>query len=204
MTRVVLAESEQIFRYGTKLILEREGFDVVAEVTNGVDALDAVKRLMPDILIIGASIPERTALDVARELSAIRSRTRTILLVEGHTTPTIAEMVAAGVLGCIYRSHDISVLISAMQDILNGAAVYWCVDSGAEGTSTKGSVHLSPREREVLQLLAGGLSKRVIAEKLGMSIRTVEAHRASVMAKLKIDNTAGLVRFAMRTGLIEP
>jgi two-component system response regulator EvgA len=179
MTRVVLAESEQIFRYGTKLILEREGFDVVADVTNGIEAVDAVKRLMPDILIIGASISERTALDVALELSAIRSRTRTILLVEGHAAPTMAEMVAAGVLGYIHRSHDISVLISAMQDILNGAAVYWCIDSG-EGH--KGRVHLSPREREVLQLLAGGLSKKVISEKLGMSIRTVEAHRASVMA----------------------
>jgi DNA-binding NarL/FixJ family response regulator len=202
MTRVVLAESEQIFRYGTKLILEREGFDVVAEVMNDVEALDAAKRLTPDILIMGASISGRTALDVAAELSAIRSRTRTILLVEGHTAPTIAEMVAAGVLGCINRSHDISVLISAMQDILDGAAVYWCGDAGTEGT--KGRVHLSPREREVLQLLAGGLSKRVIAEKLGMSIRTVEAHRASVMAKLDIDSTAGLVRFALRTGLIQP
>jgi DNA-binding NarL/FixJ family response regulator len=202
MTQVVLAESEQMFRYGTKLILEREGFDVVAEATNGVEALDAVKRLTPDILIIGASISGRTALDVAAELSAIRSRTRTILLVEGRNAPAMADMVAAGVLGCINRSQDISVLISAIQDLIDGAAVYWCGDAGAEGT--KGRVHLSPREREVLQLLAGGLSKRIIAAKLGMSIRTVEAHRASVMAKLEIDSTAGLVRFAMRIGLIQP
>jgi two-component system response regulator NreC len=202
MTRVVLAESEQIFRYGTKLILEREGYDVVAEATNGIEAVEAVKRLSPDILILGAYISGPTALDVARELRAIRPRTRTILLVEGHTTPTIAEMVAVGILGSIDRSHDISVLISVIQDILAGAAVYWSGDAGNEGAC--GRVHLSPREREVLQLLAGGLSKRVIADKLGMSIRTVEAHRASVMTKLNIDNTAGLVRFALRTGLIQP
>jgi DNA-binding NarL/FixJ family response regulator len=202
MTRVVVAHSEPIFRYGMKLILEREGFNVVAEVTNGIEALETAKRLMPDILIIGAPIAERTAVDVATELSAIRSRTRTILLVEGHATPALAEMVAAGVLGCIQRSHDTSVLIGAMQDILNGAAVYWCSDNGVEGT--KGRVHLGPREREVLQLLATGIPKRDIAETLGISIRTVEAHRASLMAKLGIDNTAGLVRFALRTGLIQP
>jgi DNA-binding NarL/FixJ family response regulator len=202
MTRVVLAESEQIFRYGTKLILEREGFDVVAEVTNGDEALDAVKRLTPDILIIGASISGQTALVVASQLSVISSRTRTILLVDGHTTPTLGEMVAAGILGCLNRSHDVSILIGAMQDLLDGAGVYWCGHADTEGT--KARVHLSPREREVLQLLAGGLSKRLIADKLGMSIRTVEAHRASVMAKLDIDSTAGLVRFAMRSGLIQP
>ena len=84
MTRVILAESEPIFRYGTKLILEREGFDVVAEVTSGIETLDAVRLLTPDILIMGAGITEPTALDVARELGANRSGTRTILLAEGH------------------------------------------------------------------------------------------------------------------------
>jgi DNA-binding NarL/FixJ family response regulator len=201
MTRVVIAESEPIFRYGTKLILEREGFDVVAEVTNGVEALEAVKHLIPDILIIGSSITQPTALDIGRELMAIRSRTRTILLTEGHSTSTIADMVAAGVSGCMDRSHDVSVLISSLQDILDGAAVYWC-NAGLDDTNSK--VHLSPREREVLQLLATGLSKKAVANRLSMSIRTVETHRASIMTKLAIDNTAGLVRFALRAGLISP
>jgi DNA-binding NarL/FixJ family response regulator len=200
--RIVLAHREPIFRRGTRLILERDGFEVVAEVTTGTEASEAVKRLEPDVLVIGALVEECSAIDVARELRSSGSRTRTILLTEGNIRLTLADIVAAGFLGCVESSHDAGVLISAIRDVLNGAAVYWCAGKGEEGTG--GKVELSPREQQVLQLLAGGLSKKAISDKLGISIRTVEAHRTSVMAKLNIHTIAGLVHFAVRTGVIDP
>jgi len=201
--RIALAHSEPVFRFGTKIILERAGFEIIAEVSSADEAVRIVNQTNPDLLLTGAVFKDGQALDIANALRGAETHTKLILISEPSQPLHLPDIVAAGFLGCVESSHEASVLITAIQDVINGAAVYWCSAAGRGGI--KGSrIELSPRERQVLVLLANGVAKKRIAAQLGISIRTVEAHRASIMEKLDIHSIAGLVRFAVNRGMLEP
>lgn len=195
-----------IVRQGFKALLEREGFDVVGEASNGRAAVQQAKELRPDVAVLDLAMPLLNGVDAARKIHQISPRTRTILLTMHTEEPYILAALRAGIRGCMTKTQAAENLVRAIQEISRGA-MYLSPDIAHVletflATPDLPSDPLTPRERQVLHLIAEGKTTKEIAHLLGVSVKTAESHRTRVMAKLGIHNTAGLVRYAIHRGLI--
>ena len=187
--RVLLADDHEVVRQALKALLERHGFQVVGVAADGRAAVDAACRLRPDVAVLDVAMPLLNGVDAARELCRMSPATRVILLTaleDAHFVPEDAIRTVQR--GGLYVSPGVS---QGFIDAVTGAHA----NSGGP---------LSPRERQVLQLVAEGKSSKQIADLLQISVKTAEFHRGRVMDKLDIHDTAGLVRYAIREGLITP
>lgn len=204
--RVILADDHLIVRQAIGLLLIEAGFDVVGEAGDGHEAIRLVRELRPDVAILDVVMPGLNGLDAAREIQAASLVTRTILLTSRHDEQLVLEALQIGVCGCVLKTHRAEDLIGAVREVAAGG-VYLTpsmshrVAEAYRTRTTLPSDPLSPRERQVLQLIAEGRRVRDIAELLGLSVKTAESHRTNIMRKLGIDQTAGLVRYALRRGL---
>jgi DNA-binding NarL/FixJ family response regulator len=206
--RVLIADDHTVVRQALRLLLEREGFEVVAEATDGHQAIRAVRESEPDVAVLDLVMPLLNGVETAREIRQASPRTRTILLTSRSDDERILEALKAGIRGCALKSCDAQELIRAIREVAAGgtymspevstAVVSACIGAGSESRD-----RLTSRERQVLQLIAEGKKTREIAELLGVSIKTAESHRGRLMRKLLIRDTAGLVRYAIRRGLSE-
>jgi len=206
--RVLLADDHAIVRQALRLLLEREGFDVVAEASDGHEAVAHSRELRPDVAILDRLMPILGGLEAAREIRQVSPRTRTILLTSRTDDGGVLWALDAGVRGCVLKSHDAGDLIAAVREVAQGGTylspgVSTAVVNGyLSGTKIPGD-GLTPRERQVLQLIAEGKRTREIGEILHVSVKTAESHRSRIMSKLQIRDTAGLVRYAIRQGFTE-
>jgi two-component system response regulator NreC len=205
--RVLLADDHVIVRQGFRALLEREGLEVVAEAANGHEAVQLAGELLPDVAVLDFAMPLLNGLDAAKEIRRRSPRTRTILLTVHTEDQYVLEAVQAGVHGYVVKTQAAADLVQAIREI-RGNAIYLSptisravVEAFFDKTTPPGDV-LSSRERQVLQLVAEGKTTKEIAGVLGISIKTADSHRARIMRKLDIHDTAGLVRFAIRRGLI--
>jgi len=206
--RVVLADDHALVRQGIKSVLEREGLQVVAEASDGQEAIRQAKALAPDVVVMDIGMPTLNGMDAARELGRCCPKTKSILLTQHDEDQYVSEALSAGVRGYVLKSQVASDLIQAIQQVLRGqvylspgisAAVMAVVQSKGQRPADP----LTARERQVLQLIAEGKSTKDVASLLGVSVKTAESHRSRLMQKLDIHETASLVRYAVKRGLVQ-
>jgi len=207
--RIVLADDHVLVRQGLKSLLDREGFQVVAEASDGQEALAHVQSLQPDIAVMDISMPTLNGLNAAREMSRSSPKTKTILLTQHDESQYIREALEAGVKGYVLKSQVASDLLLAIRQVSRGQVylspgVSSAVIEAYNSKSEKSKNPLTLRERQVLQLIAEGKSTKDVASLLGISVKTAESHRTRLMQKLDIHETASLVRYAVRHGIVQP
>jgi two-component system, NarL family, response regulator NreC len=207
--RVLLADDHALVRQGLRVLLEKEGFQVTGEACDGQDVVQMAAAVHPDIAILDISMPFLNGVDAARELKKSSQNTKVILLTRHDEPQYVTEALRAGVKGYILKSQAATDLIEAMQQVGRGGiylspnisrAVVEAYLSKSEPTADP----LTARERQVLQMVGEGKSTKDVARLLGISTKTAESHRARLMRKLDIHETASLVRYAIRRGLVQP
>ena len=208
-TRILLADDHQIVRQGLKALLEREGFAVVAEVADGQEAIRSARERCPDVAVLDFGMPLLNGLGAAREILHACPRAKAILLTMHTEDHYVLEALQAGVKGYVVKTQAAADLIRAIHEVLRGMmylspGVSQTVVEAYLAKSELPADPLTAREREVLQLVAEGKSTKEIAQLLGISFKTAESHRTRIMKKTSIHETAGLVRYAVRRGLIQP
>jgi len=208
-TRIVLADDHVLVRQGLKSLLEREHFQVMAEASDGQDAVRLVETHQPDIAILDISMPTLNGIDAARGLSRSASKTKVILLTQHEEEQYIHEALEAGVKGYVLKNQVANDLIQAIRQVGRGEfylspGISRAVMEAYRNKSERPADPLTTRERQVLQLIAEGKSTKDTASVLGISVKTAESHRMRLMQKLNIHETASLVRYAVRRGLIQP
>ena len=210
MVRIVIVDDHLILLQGIKKLLEGEvGYQVVGEACDGIEGVELIKRLKPDIAIVDITLPGLNGLDVARTVAAANQRTRIILLTMHKESPYVIEAMNTGVHGYVIKTEASADLLRAIRDVARDRMYFSPGISQifVEAYRHKDTLEVDPltaREREVLQLIAEGQKTKQVAVRLGISIKTAESHRMHLMKKLDIHDTAGLVRYAVRRGLIHP
>lgn len=205
---VLLADDHQIFRQGLRALLEREHFEVVGEASDGHEAVELAERLRPDVAVVDLVMPLLNGLDAAIQIKRLSPTTRTIMLTMYTEDQYVLEALRGGLRGYVIKTQAAADLIRAIHEVQQNAAYLspgisrTLVDAYLSGTDIPADP-LSPREREVLQLVAEGKTTKEVAQVLGISVKTAETHRTKLMRKLEIHETAGLVRYAIRRGLVQ-
>lgn len=210
MIRIVLADDHTLCRAGLRVVAEEmTDVEVVAEVSDGHEALRAIEELKPDVAVVRVSLPGLDGPELARSVTGHAPQsTRIILLSGGRDLGEIRRALAAGAAGYLPSDADRGELERAVRAVASGKR--WLSPevvrrpdaAGAPEATPEPRETLTPRQREVLQLVAEGLSTKEIARRLDLSTKTVDTHRAELMQRLAIRGVAGLVRYAIREGII--
>src|SRR6478736_2689723 len=206
--RVLLADDHEIVRQGLRVLLEREGFQVVGEASNGHEALKLCEANHPEVAILDLSMPILNGVDAAREIMKSNPRTKVVLLTMHTEDHLILESLRAGVTGYVLKTRATSELVQALRAVCRGEmyltqSISRTVVQAFLMKDALPERPLSDRERQVLQLVAEGKTTKEIASLLGITVNTAESHRSNLMEKLDIHDTAGLVRYALRKGVIQ-
>lgn len=207
--KIIIADDHTIVRQGIKALLEREGFKVVAEASNGQEAIRIAEQHHPDIAVLDLGMPILNGIDASREILKISPNTRTILLTMYKEDHYVVEGLRAGAKGFVMKTHAAEDLIKAIHEASRGRAylspeISETVVLGYQAKLDLRPEPLSSRERQVLQLIAEGKTTKEAASILNISVKTAESHRTRIMEKLDIHETASLVRYAIRKGLVQP
>jgi two-component system, NarL family, response regulator NreC len=210
--QILLVDDHAIVRQGLRALLEAEtNFKVIDEAGNGLDALEKIKKLKPDVAILDLMMPNLNGLEVARQLSKLALRTKIIILSMYDDEGFVLEALGNGASGYVLKDSDSSDLVQAVNEVTSGRrylspplsdrAISAYQQFAKVGTFDKHDT-LTNREREVLQLTVEGLTHSEIAQKLGISTRTAETHRSNLMNKLDLHSKADLIRYAIKRGII--
>jgi two-component system response regulator NreC len=207
-TRIILADDHVIVRQGIKSLLEREGMQVVAEASDGREAISAAESLSPDVVVMDIGMPMLNGMEAARELARCCPKVRPILLTQHDEPQYVSAALRAGVKGYVLKSQISGDLVQAIHQVLRGQVYLSPGISGSVMAAYKSKTEiatdpLTSRERQVLQLIAEGKSTKDVAALLGVSVKTAESHRSRLMQKLDIHETASLVRYAVKHGLVQ-
>jgi two-component system, NarL family, response regulator NreC len=205
---ILLADDHQVVRQGLRALLEREGFTVVAEAADGREAVQLAIQHQPGVAILDLTMPLLNGLDAAKEIARVCPSCRTVLLTVHSGESYILGALQSGVRGYVLKTQAASDLVTALREVVSGGTYLSPRISGTvvEAYRTRSELPadpLTPRQRQVLQLVAEGKTTKEIAAVLGVSTKTAESHRNRLMRKLGIHETANLVRYAIRCGLIE-
>lgn len=211
-TEILLSDHHVVCREAIRsLIDDEDDFAVVAEASDGREALALALRLKPDIVVTEISTPRLSGIEVIRRLNQENPPVRVLVLSSHEGRSAVEQSLRAGAVGYVPKSATAGELMQALHVLREGRSfvspsvaqhLIYAI-SGRQGCEATPE-ELTGREREVLQLIAEGLSSKEVATELGVATRTVESHRASVMDKLGIHKVSGLVRFAIREGLLSP
>ncbi|MEW5942135.1 MAG: response regulator transcription factor, partial [Chloroflexota bacterium] len=211
MTDIILAEDHQVVREALRLLLETQpDFKVVAETGDGLEALQLTEKLKPDVLIADVTMPHLSGLEAARRTRNVSPSTRVIVLSMHDAESYVVEALGAGAAGYVLKKSSSSELIFAIRQALAGnvylspslneRAIEAYMRRAKESQVEDLLDALTPREREIFQLAAHGLTNPQIAEKLSLSARTVEMHRGNLMKKLGLKSQTELVKYAVKRG----
>lgn len=206
--RVVIADDHEMFRQGLRVLLESEGFSFVGEASDGREAVRLCEAHHPELAILDLSMPMLNGIYAAREIIKSNPRTKVILLTQHTEEHVVLEALRAGVRGYVLKTRASSELVQALRAVCRGEmfltqSISQTVVEAFLSKEDLPERPLSDRERQVLQLVAEGKTTKEIAALLGISVNTAESHRSNLMEKLGIHDTAGLVRYALRNGIIE-
>jgi DNA-binding NarL/FixJ family response regulator len=209
--RVLLADDHRVVAEGLRGLLE-PCFDVVGIVSDGRELVATAKKLDPDVVVLDISMPSLNGIEAAHQLRRTNARAKLIFLTMHREATYAALAMEAGASGFVLKHSATAELVTAIQEALNGGTYITpqiaanLLDSLRRGvhTGVETLAELSPRQREVLQLVAEGRSAKEIASVLGISRRTAEFHKARLMEALGLQTTAELVQYAFRTGIISP
>jgi DNA-binding NarL/FixJ family response regulator len=210
--RILIVDDHQAIRQGLRAVLEsREGWQIVGEASDGREALQLARETSPQIAIVDYSLPQMNGLELTRVLKRELPRTEIVIYTMYDRDSIVTEVLRAGAHGYVLKSDPVSHLLAAVEALAGGKPYFSptiseaLVDNhGEHGHGDTGAKLLTPREREVVQLIAEGKINKQIAHMLDISVKTVETHRAAVMHKLKLKTTAELVLYAIRNHLVQP
>ena len=211
MTRVLVACDHQIVRSALRSLLESHGdVEVVGEASAGSEALDRVVKLQPDVVLLEVSLPRLPAARVTRDILDSDCGAKVLALCIRENSLQLADARRAGASGFLGVGSEPGELFTAIASLerevpyVSPAVADVLGDPLAEAEPRASLQKLTQRERQVLRMVADGLSTREIAGRLGVSAKTADAHRSNLMAKLGVHKVTGLVRFAIREGLVAP
>jgi len=213
--RIVVVDDHAVVRRGVRVLLESQpNWEVCAEGTTGREAVDLAKRLQPDIMVMDLSLPELNGLDATTQVLKESPRTEVLVLTMHHSEELARSVLQAGARGYVLKSDADANLIAAIESLrqhkpfLTSAVTEFVLDDYLRRPepSDESLPHtsLTGREREIIQLLAEGKSNKETAAALGISVKTIEAHRANLMRKLHLRSVSDLVRYAIRNHLVQP
>ena len=207
--RVLIADDHRMFREGVMRALPRDEFIVVGQAQDGQEAVRLARRLQPEIALMDVAMPGLNGVDATREVRRVSPGSGVVVLTMHDESPYVTEALRAGARGYLLKTQSLAELLEALRQVQNGNVYVspglWrdVVDSYRSGEEAPPDP-LTPREREVLQLIAEGHTTKEIAAALHISFKTAESHRSHLMTKLDIHVAAGLVRYAIRRGLVQP
>ena len=209
--KIILADDHKLVRQGVRSLLEAQpGFEVIGEASDGQEAYKLIETLSPDIAFLDVMMPNLNGIETAKLVRQRELKTKIIFL-SMHANATYAvRALQSGALGYVLKDSDFSEVLNAVEHVMEGRRYLSTAIAdevlemllNAEAGKDETLDLLSPREREILQLVAEGNSNAVIADKLSLSVRTVESHRLNLTKKLRITSHADLVKFAINQGLI--
>ena len=209
-TRILIADDHGVVRGGLRLLLERQaGFEVVGEAADGAEAVREALALRPDVAILDVAMPRLTGLQAAREIRAQAPEVQVLVLSMHDDERYVFEALKAGASGYVLKREADTALVDAVHAVTRGepflthAATEAIVREWMSDDTLAPSEPLSPREQEVLKLIAEAHTNREIGEVLHLSEKTVESHRANILRKLGMRDRVQLVRYAIRRGLVE-
>jgi len=212
--RIVVVDDHAVVRRGVRALLESHaGWEVVAEATTGREAVEAVKQHRPEIVVMDLSLPELNGLEATRQIVHESQQTEVLVLTMHHSEQLAREVLKAGARGYVLKSDADENLITAVEALrqhkpflTSGVTEFmldgFLKDAGGPDDASRDTV--TPREREIIQLLAEGQSNKEAAASLGVSVKTIEAHRANIMRKLRLRSVSDLVRYAIRNKIAQP
>ena len=208
--RVLLADDHALVRAGIRALLQGlEGITVVAETGNGAEVLELARTHRPDVVLLDISMPGLSGLDVSAQLEQELPEVRVVVLSMHANEEYVLQALRSGAVGYMLKDSATAELELALKAVMQGETYLsppiskQVVEGYVQrvGAEQPASEKLTPRQREVLQLIAEGLSTKEIAYRLELSVKTVETHRAQLMERLQIRDIAGLVKYAIRSGL---
>jgi len=215
MVRILLADDHEIVRRGLKaLLLERPEWEVCGEAVTGREAVELATNLQPEIAIIDLMMPDLNGLETTRQICKASPRTQVLIFTMHQNEGLVHDVLEAGARGYLLKTDAERHIIAAIETLLRRQPFFSAqisetvldgfLRSGRQSAGNAAVPRLTPREREVVQLLAEGHRNKKIAQKLGISIKTVETHRTTLMRKIGVKSIVELVRYAVRNHLTEP
>jgi DNA-binding NarL/FixJ family response regulator len=206
---VVLGDDHPLVRQGVRRLLEGREFEILGEGSDGLEVIELAQRLRPDIVLLDLSMPTLNGIGAVRELSRVVPSAKVIILTMHTEEHYILEALRAGVKGCVSKTQAPEHLLQAIREVCRGGVYLSPSVSGVvvQGYLANTEVPYDPltdRERQVLQLIAEGKTTKEVAVILGVSVKTAESHRSSLMSKLDVHSTAEVVRYAIRRGMVAP
>jgi DNA-binding NarL/FixJ family response regulator len=209
--RLLLADDHALVRAGFRSLIETiDGVEIVGEAGEGYEAVRLIAELRPDIALLDISMPGLNGLEVTARVAAMRPRTQVLMLSMHADREYIHRAFRAGASGYLLKNGERRELEMAVRAVAKGEG--WLspaisksviADLGVSRSAVGGDAEaLTPRQRQILQLVAEGLSTKEIATRLDLSVKTVESHRGQLMERLDVHNVAGLVRYAIRRGIV--
>jgi DNA-binding NarL/FixJ family response regulator len=204
MLKILVADDHGIVRSGLKMLIDRQdGMNVVAEAGDGVDAVEQAQRTRPDVAILDVAMPRMTGIQAAREIRAHCPCTAVLLLSMHDDERYVHDALRAGASGYVLKRQADAELIEAVRAVAGGGRFVSAIP-GADLDGARDADPLTPRELDVVKLIAEAYTNRQIAEILKVSEKTVESHRANVLSKLGMRDRVELARYAIKRGLVEP
>ncbi len=214
---ILIADDHELVRKGIRMVLEgRPGWEVVAEASNGQDAVKKVQETKPQVAILDISMPVLNGLEATRQISKSSSETKVLILTMHEADPMIQKILEAGAQGYLLKSDASLDLVSAVEALLKNKTFFTpkvgqIVLEGYLGKNPakavedpeKGTLRLTARQREIVQLLAEGKTSKEVAVALEISVKTAETHRANIMKRLDCHSVTELVHYAIRNGITE-
>ncbi len=212
--RILVADDHEVMRTGVRALIEREpGWQVCGTATNGREAVETAKKLKPEVVVLDMTMPELDGLEALRQIKRALPNTEVVIFSAYHSEEVIEQLFDAGAKSYIQKSDAGRHLVAAIKSLVEHKAFFTPAISqvlfakflsSSSGKKQNGQEHtVTDRERDVIRLLAAGSSNKEVAHSLGISIRTAETHRATVMRKLGLDSLATLVRYAIRNNIID-
>ena len=213
--RILVVDDHAVVRHGVRALLEsHEGWEVCGEATTGRDAVTQTLQLRPDVVVMDLSLPELNGLDATRQILKAAPNTEVLVLTMHHSEEVARDVLQAGARGYVLKADADENLIAAVDSLrqhkpfLTSTVTKLVLDDYVRrgGAADEGGamVNATAREREVIQLLAEGQSNKEAAATLGISVKTIEAHRANIMRKLQLHSLSDLVRYAIRNKIVQP
>ncbi|MEO0225470.1 MAG: response regulator transcription factor [candidate division WOR-3 bacterium] len=209
MTRIMLVDDHKILREGLKALLKSvPDLKVVTEAEDGREAITKAKRYRPDVIVMDITMPGMGGLEATRKITTLLPQTRVIVLSMHSSEELVREAITSGAVGYLRKESAGQELVKAIHSVLKGETYLdeklhkgWLDELKNKRESNNADCRLTPREREILQLIAEGKKNKVIANILNLSVKTVETHRFHIMQKFGFRNVVELTRFAIRSGL---